>query len=133
MPTLESRTLSVRIERPAAEVYAFASVPRNLPRWAAGLGGAVTPDGADWRIETPQGALRLRFAAPNAHGVLDHAVTLPDGSVVEVPMRVVPNGDGAEVLFTLFRQPGMSEADFARDAGLVTADLATLKRLLEAA
>ena len=116
MPTLESRTLSVRIERPAAEVYAFASVPRNLPRWAAGLGGAVTPDGADWRIETPQGALRLRFAAPNAHGVLDHAVTLPDGSVVEVPMRVVPNGDGAEVLFTLFRQPGMSEADFARDA-----------------
>lgn len=131
MPTLESRTLSVRIERPAAEVYAFASVPQNLPRWAAGLGGAVTPDGADWRVETPQGALRLRFAAPNACGVLDHGVTLPVGSVVEVPMRVVPNGDGAEVLFTLFRQPAMSDADFARDAGLVAADLATLKRLLE--
>ncbi|NMJ43247.1 SRPBCC family protein [Roseomonas sp. JC162] len=131
MPTRESRTLSTRIERPAAEVYAFASCPENLPRWAAGLGGAVTPDGADWRVETPQGALRLRFAAPNAYGVLDHAVMLPDGSVVEVPMRVVPNGDGAEVLFTLFRQPGMTEADFARDAGLVAADLATLKRLLE--
>ena len=131
MPTRESRTLSTRIERPAAEVYAFASCPENLPRWAAGLGGAVTRDGADWRVETPQGALRLRFAGPNAYGVLDHAVTLPDGSVVEVPMRVVPNGDGAEVLFTLFRQPGMSDADFARDAGLVAADLATLKRLLE--
>ncbi len=131
MPTRESRTLSTRIERPAAEVYAFASCPENLPRWAAGLGGAVTRDGADWRVETLQGALRLRFAGPNAYGVLDHAVTLPDGSVVEVPMRVVPNGDGAEVLFTLFRQPGMSDADFARDAGLVAADLATLKRLLE--
>lgn len=131
MPTRESRTLSTRIERPAAEVYAFASRPENLPRWAAGLGGAVTRDGADWRVETPQGALRLRFAGPNAYGVLDHAVTLPDGSVVEVPMRVVPNGDGVEVLFTLFRQPGMSDADFARDAGLVAADLATLKRLLE--
>lgn len=131
MATRESRTVSTRIERPAAEVYDFAARPENLPRWAAGLGAAVVRDGADWRIETQQGALRLRFAAPNAFGVLDHAVTLPDGTVVDVPMRVVPNGDGAEVLFTLLRQPGMSDADFARDAGLVAADLATLKRLLE--
>ena len=132
MPTRDSRTLTVRIERDAAAVYAFASQPENLPRWAAGLGSGVTRSGDGWVVDTPLGRLRLRFAPPNPLGVLDHAVTLPDGSVVDVPMRVVPNASGAEVLFTLFRQPAMSAEDFERDAGLVMADLQTLKRLLEA-
>lgn len=132
MPTRDSRTLSVRIERDAAAVYAFASQPENLPRWAAGLGSSVMRAGDGWRVETPLGRLHLRFASPNAFGVLDHAVTLPDGTEVDVPMRVVPNASGSEVLFTLFRQPAMSDEDFERDAGLVAADLATLKRLMEA-
>lgn len=132
MTTRESRTLAVRIERDADAVYAFASQPENLPQWAAGLGRGVARQGEAWVVGTPMGRLRLWFAPPNAFGVLDHAVTLPDGAEVRIPMRVVPNGGGAEVVFTLFRQPSMSEADFERDAGMVAADLARLKRLLEA-
>jgi hypothetical protein len=37
--------------------------------------------------------------------VLDHTVVLPDGTEVYVPMRVVPNGGGSEVMLVLFRQP----------------------------
>ena len=48
-------------------------------------------------------------------------------------MRVVPDGGGSEVVFTLRRLPGMSNEDFERDAGLVQADLTRLKQLLEAA
>ncbi len=44
---------------------------------------------------------------------------------------MVANGDGAEVTLTLFRVPGMDDATFARDQGLVAKDLATLKALLE--
>ena len=132
MPTRDSRTITIGIECDAAAVYAFASQPANLPRWAAGLGSAVTRSGDGWVVDTAAGRLRLRFAPPNDFGVLDHAVTLPDGTEVDVPMRVVSNAAGAEVLFTLFRQPAMSDADFERDAALVAADLRTLKRLLEA-
>lgn len=132
MPTRPCRILTIAIERDARDVYAFASQPGNLPRWAAGLGSGVTRAGEDWHVETPQGRLRLRFAPPNDYGVLDHTVTLPEGTEVDVPVRVVPNASGAEVMFTLFRQPGMSDADFERDAEAVKADLATLKRLLEA-
>jgi hypothetical protein len=133
MPTRDSRTLTVRVERDSGTVYAFLSQPENLPRWAAGLGHAVTRAGDGWVVDSPLGRLKLRFAPANAHGVLDHAVTLPDGTEVDVPMRVVPNASGAEVMFTLFRQPAMSAEDFERDAGLVAADLGTLKRLLETA
>ena len=59
-------------------------------------------------------------------------VTLPDGQTFNNPMRVVPNGAGSLVTFTLFRQDGMSDAEFERDAGMVESDLQTLKRVLEA-
>jgi len=58
-------------------------------------------------------------------------VTLPSGDVISNPMRVVPSGDGSEVTFSLRRQPGMTDEDFERDEGLVRADLARLKGLLE--
>ena len=43
------------------------------------------------------------------------------------PMRVIPNGEGSELMFTLFRLPRMSDAEFVRDASLVERDLLTLK------
>ena len=64
--------------------------------------------------------------------MLDHVVTLSDGQTFNNPMRVVPNGAGSLVTFTLFRQDGMSDADFARDVGMVESDLQTLKRVLGA-
>ena len=46
-------------------------------------------------------------------------------------MRAIPAGDGCELVFTLRRQPGMTDAGFEKDAAAVTADLARVKRLLE--
>lgn len=77
------------------------------------------------------GRTGFAFVPRNDYGVLDHDVTLPSGEIVYNPMRVIPNGEGCEVVFTLRRLPGMSEEEFARDAGLVAADLARLKRVLE--
>jgi hypothetical protein len=52
--------------------------------------------------------------------------------VFDNPMRVIANGpDRCDVVFTLRRAPGASDAEFERDAGLVSADLANLKRIVE--
>lgn len=127
----ESRHLSVFIDRPLSEVYAFASDPQNLPRWAAGLGSAVERDGDGWFVETSQGRVGLTFAPQNEYGVLDHVVRTPSGDTVYVPLRATADGDGCEVVFTLRRAPGMTDAELDRDAALVTADLALLKSILE--
>lgn len=127
-------TLSVSIAVPATDVYAFIADPRRLPEWATGLGANPTslPDGG-WRVETPAGPMRVAFALANDFGVADHVVTPLTGGdpAVYVPLRVVPNGTGSEVLLTLFQQPGMSDAQYAADAALVQADLARLKHALE--
>lgn len=126
------RHISISIARPPAEVYAFASDPRNLPRWAAGLARSdVRPEGGAWVADAPFGKVRIRFAPPNALGVMDHDVTLDSGVTVHNPMRVVPNGDGSEFVFTLIRRPEMNDAQFAADQAAVERDLKTLKDLLE--
>lgn len=130
--TTDSLHLSAHIDRPVSEVYAFASDPANLPRWAAGLGGGIVHEGDSWFVETPEGRAQVQFAAQNAFGVLDHDVTTPTGDQVHVPMRAIADGDGCEVVFTLRRAPGMTDDELERDAGLVTADLARLKQVLEA-
>ena len=128
-----SRQISESIDRPAAEVYHYASDPAHLPEWAPGLGSSVEDVDGRWFVETPAGRVGLAFVERNEFGVLDHEVTLPSGDVIYNPMRVVPDGDGCEVVFTLRRLPDMSDADFERDAGLVQADLNRLKRVMEAA
>jgi len=107
--------LGILVARAADEVYAYVADPAHLPRWAAGVTAATD----------------VRFVPPNEHLVLDHDVTLPDGSVTRNAMRVLPDGDGCEVVFTLRRAPGTSDEAYDADAAAVRSDLATLKRLLE--
>ena len=58
-------------------------------------------------------------------------MTLPSGVKVNNPMRVFPNNDGSELVFTLYRRPDMSDQEFTEDAKAVEKDLAKLKTLLE--
>ena len=131
MTLFETCPITVSIARPAAEVYAFAHPPEAFPKWAAGLGAGLSRDGDRWISHGPDGDVHVRFSPENPFGVLDHWVTLPDGTELSIPLRVVGNGDGAEVTLTLFRAPGMDDATFERDQGMVTQDLARLKALLE--
>lgn len=126
------RHISVSIDRPPEEVYAFAAEPANLPRWARGLSGSIEYVNGEWIADSPIGKVKVRFVERNALGVLDHDVTLVSGVSVHNPLRVVANGGGSELVFTLFRRQDVSDEDFAADARAVERDLAALKRLLEA-
>ncbi|HUF91363.1 MAG TPA: SRPBCC family protein [Candidatus Limnocylindria bacterium] len=126
-----SRTVTVTIGCPSGRVYDFVSSPENLPRWAAGLGTSVSQVEGRWVVQTSSGPLGIRFVDRNALGVLDHYVTLESGEEILVPMRVVANGTGSEVMVTVFGLPGTSAQQFAEDVTLVERDLKTLKRTLE--
>ena len=129
--TFETRHISVFIDCPADRVYEFVVNPANLPKWAAGLSGSIENINGEWIAESPMGEVKVEFAARNAFGVLDHNVTLPSGEVFYNPMRVFPNDDGCEAVFTLFRRPGVSDQELADDAGFISKDLQMLKSLLE--
>lgn len=128
---IESRTISVSINRNWNEVYETIWRPEDFPKWASGLSkSSLAKDGDAWIAEGPEGPIRISFTDRNAFGVMDHYVTLDNGTEIYVPLRVIRNGDGAEVLLTLFRQPGMTDAQFSADAEWVARDLLALKALV---
>ncbi|ENN89229.1 hypothetical protein RHSP_52085 [Rhizobium freirei PRF 81] len=131
MSTMSAKIVHISIDRDWREVYDYASRPENMPSWASGLASGLTQDGEDWIAEGTLGSARVRFAPHNDFGVIDHWVTLESGLRVYNALRVVANGSGCEIMFTVLRLPGMTEEQFAADAAHVLRDLRTLKELME--
>ena len=123
--------LSIDIEQPWRQLYERLWQPEAFLQWASGLCGAgLKPDGEVWTGEGMEGSLRVRFSGRNDFGVLDHHVSQAGEPEIYVPLRVIPNGDGATISLTLFRQAGMTDAMFATDAEWVKRDLAALQAWL---
>ena len=133
-PAQQAVVVSQPVARPAAEVYAFARDMRKLPLWASGLAQGIAQRGANWFAQSPMGEVQVAMAPRNDFGVLDHDVTLPDGTTVHNAFRVTPCGCDASLLtFVVLRQPGMDQKSFDADVDHVRRDLAALQQLLERA
>lgn len=128
---MPSKTISVFIAAVPNEVYVYAANPEHLPQWVPSFCKSVKKVDNDWVVESPLGAAIFRFVESNSLGVLDHVVKLATGVEVYSPMRVIPNGNGCEVIFTLFRTADMTEEQHAADAKLVEGDLRRLKEIIE--
>ncbi|HBJ38771.1 MAG TPA: polyketide cyclase [Planctomycetaceae bacterium] len=128
---MKSLTIACSINRPPSEVYQFASNPANLPKWIRSFCLSVKQSEGAWLMETATGCIEIQFVPANEFGVLDHVVKLADGQSIRNSMRVVPNGDGSEVMFTLLQLPEMNERQFVKDVAMVETDLLTLKDVLE--
>jgi hypothetical protein len=129
---MSTRTYSISIGQEWRALYERIWRPDFFSKWASGLAESdLRKDGDQWLADGPEGPIRIRFTPYNSYGVMDHFVDTAEGPTVYVPLRVVQNGDGAEVMLTLFRQPEMDDQRFAADAKWVNRDLRSLKTLIE--
>lgn len=128
----KTKTFSIPIARDAKSVYQFTSNAENLPKWAKAFCLSIKRAGSEWVMTTPMGEAKVRFAAQNEWGILDHYVSPKPSVEIYVPMRVIAAGkDASEVIFTLMQMPGMTDAAFAEDIKMVEKDLNSLKQVLE--
>lgn len=127
---LQAITVSITIDRNWQELYEGFWHPAAFPAWASGLSGAsLVQDGDCWKADGPEGPVKIWFSDYNPYGVMDHRVDVGNGRIVSVPLRLIANGRGSEVLLTLFRQPGMTEEKWKADVDWVKRDLAALREL----
>lgn len=131
MTTSISRTISVSIKRDPKVVYEFVLNLENFPRWARSTFQSIKQLNGNWVAETIQGSVTIDLTERNNFGILDHFVKLSSGAVIFVPMRVIKNGEGSEVIFTLFQTADMPYDKFAEDAKSVEQGLNILKILVE--
>ena len=129
-----SKTFSISINRPVDEVYEFLLDPTNFLKWVfIGHGRMRHLKDRDWEVETTVGRRVLRFAERMPLGVLDHYALLSENAEPHpIPMRVVANGEGTELIYTSFQRDGQSDEQWSSMLEWVTTDLMTLKTLLEA-
>jgi hypothetical protein len=125
-----AHTVSIAVAVDPGKAYAYTADPMNLPAWAPAFVKSIERRDDVWLAQTVLGEARFRFAPTNTFGVLDHDVELPSGAFHNA-MRVIPNGHGCEILFTLLQLPGMTDEQFKADLGTLRNDLKTLGTLLE--
>ncbi|HEY0517916.1 MAG TPA: SRPBCC family protein [Ilumatobacteraceae bacterium] len=124
--------MGTTIERSPRDVYEYVSDPRHLSEWAAGLARRpVERIDGQWVVDSPLGRIVVEFAPANDDGIADHVVTLPNGTSVHNPMRVIPNADGCDVVFSVRRQRNMTDSEFADDVAAVRKDLDALRSILQ--
>lgn len=137
MTTYPVRHLSLGIDCAYPHACAYLEDPANFAEWASGLGqgltpGPTTPEDHTWHAQTPTGPATIQFTPPNPFGILDHTVQPATNTPpVYIPMRLLRNRHGVEILFTLYQHPEMTDRAFAADAATVMADLRRLKSILE--
>jgi hypothetical protein len=135
MTLLRSRTLNVSINRKPKTIYEFVLNLENFPIWAKMECRSIKLLNGEWIAETPQGQAKVRIMERNDLGILDHYVRLLSSpnvcEEVFVPMRVVQNGDGSEVVLTVYQLESMSEEKYAEDLRMVEQDLQNLKSIVE--
>ena len=129
---LEAQVVTEPAGVDARAAYEFASQMTNLPRWASGLSSGIAQRGGRGVAQSPMGEVTVAMAARNEVGVMDHDVTLHDGTSVHTAFRVTPAGDGSILTFTVLRMPGTSQEAFEADVAHVRKDLKALRQVLEA-
>ncbi len=128
---LDSQVVSEAAKVDAQTVYEFTRRMENLPQWASGLASGISQRGGRWIAQSPMGEITVAMAAKTEFGVMDHDVTLPDGTSVHNAFRVTPAGDGSVLTFVVLRMPGSSQEAFAADVAHVRKDLNALRQVLE--
>ena len=125
-----AETRSIAIAAPPEVVHAYVADPPNLPAWAPAFADAVRPaEDGTWTVASGGAEFAIRLPASAAHGTADIvAAADPRRGAF---LRVLPNGDGSELLFTLVFAPGTPAAAIGRQMATVEEELAAVRRVVE--
>lgn len=128
---MRSDTQSVTINAPPKAVLAFVGLGENLPRWAIGFAKEVHRDQHRWIVTTGQGAVLVSIGVDEASGTVDFRMEPGPGAEAIAYAQGMPNGSGAEFVFTQFQQPGTPDDVFDQLVATVAHELIALKALVE--
>lgn len=124
----------IEIRAARRRVFEFVRDPRNLPQWAQAF---KSVEGADARLETPQGAVEVRLdvLADEKCGTVDWRMDFPDGSVGLAQSRVIDTGRSTCIYSFVLHAPPvpLEQVEGALDVQRATlrSELLVLKSLME--
>lgn len=132
MSTQETATVTMTIDAPPERVIADLADPSSHLEWATEFFSGTAQDQGDgtWQMNVPRmgGPVLMRIGGDTKQGIIDMYLA-PVGARFgpPIPVRVVPNGDGSDVLFTLARMPNQSDQEWSEGLESMKRELTNLK------
>lgn len=131
MKIMRSKIQTVDIQASPEKVFCFLANPLNWPKYAIVNLRSVSPGTNGWyRAVTKFGEGELKINAFQELGIFDHIWKDPQATW-QVYSRVVPNGEGATVMMTLFQPPAMNDRQFDEAMGEMYVEMEKLKEIME--
>ena len=121
----------VDIQATPEKVFTFLANPLNWPQYAVVNLRSVSPGSDGWfNAVTKFGEGRIKVNGAKEFGILDHTWQDPQATW-DAYCRVVSNGDGATVMFTLFQPPVMNDQQFDQAMQEMDIEMTKLKEILD--
>ncbi len=121
------------IELPVSKQHAFNYIANldHLPEWAPGFALEMKRDNGALKVTTPMGDMFLRVVADEATGVIDMYANPDEAGTDYLGTRLLTAPDGRTLYtVTFFRDPGLSDAEFAQHCLAMQRDLENIRRCL---
>lgn len=127
-----AETRSIAIAAPPEAVLAVVGDARRLPEWAPDFAHAVRANGDtdSWIVDNGEAEFPIRLRVAAELGTVD--ILGPGDRPRGAFARVLPNGDGAEFLFTLVFPAGTDDAAVDAQMATVERELVAVRVLSEA-
>lgn len=120
---------SLGIAAPPALVHAYLSDGHNLPAWAPGFARRVHASGGSWVVERDDVEFTIDVVAEARSGTVDFLATSDHARGLFA--RVLPNGDGSELLFAIMFAPDTPEDVVAAQMLTLETELAAVRDACE--
>ena len=136
MATSETRTLTITIDAPFEEVAADLADPISQTEWGTEFfaGPGQRQDDGSVVAEVPMmgGPVQFRIDSLPEHGIFDiYLAPLGAPFGPPLPVRLLRNGDGVDVLWTLNRMPSAPVEAWEAGIESMERELLNLKARLE--
>lgn len=132
MTTMTTETVRITIDAPFAEVVSDLADPSTHPEWGSEFfsGPARPGDEGEVLVTVPRmgGEVRSKVVTNVESGSIDlYLAPIGEPFGPPIPVRVIPNADGVDVLFTLARFPGQSDREWEEGLASMARELTQLK------
>src|SRR5437868_5486607 len=104
-----AKTVFVSLDRDPTGIFEWLASPNRLPEWHKTFCRSITQENQGWIVASPRGPVNIRFKRNDHARLLDLVLQPVSGTEFTTSIRVLPHGEGAEIIATLVQSLG--EAD----------------------
>jgi hypothetical protein len=126
---MEHRTVTVLLDAPKEDVFAYLADVENLPKWATEFARELRYDDGKAKVVNGLGEFFFELDADPDTGVIDMYAGPAESELALFPTRVVELPDARSAYtFTMFQAPAMPDELFAAQYESLLRELDNIRR-----